>query len=62
MSTAWGGRLVRDAVCLVAARGRGTMACVLCSRQSRRQARPSRSHSGGRQGLSLAECRGNDHT
>ena len=28
MKTAWGGRPVRDAVCLVAVRGRSTTACV----------------------------------
>ena len=32
MSTAWGGRPVRDAVCLVACRGRSPTACVPCPR------------------------------
>jgi hypothetical protein len=62
MTTTWVGRLVRAAVCLVATRGRGPMACVLCPRESRHQARPSCSHRGGRQGLSLAACRGDYHT
>ena len=62
MTTAWVGRPVRDAVCLVATRGRGTIACMPCPRESRRQAQPSRSHRGERQGLPLAECRGDYHT
>jgi len=62
MTTIWCGRPVRDVVCLVAAQGRGTTACMLSSRPSRRQARPSHSHTGERQALSLAECHGSDPT
>jgi hypothetical protein len=62
MTTIWFGRPVRDVVCLVAAQGRGPTACMLSPRQSRRQARPSRSHMGERQALSLAECHGSDPT
>ena len=32
MRTAWGGRPVRDAVCLVAARGQGITTCWQCPR------------------------------
>jgi hypothetical protein len=47
MTTAGFGRPVRDVVCLEAAKGRSTTACVLYPRQSRRQAHPSRAHMGG---------------
>jgi hypothetical protein len=60
MTTIWFGRPGRDVVCLVAAQGRGTTACLLSPRQSRRQARPSRAHTGERQALALAACPGSD--
>jgi hypothetical protein len=47
MTTLGFSRPVRDVVCLVAAQGRGTTTCLLSPRPSRRQARPSRSHTGG---------------
>ena len=62
MTTIWFRRPIRDVVCLVAAQGRGTTACMLFPRPSRRQARPSRSHTEGRQGLSLTECPGSAPT
>jgi hypothetical protein len=62
MTTIWFGRPVRGVVCLVAAQGRGPTAWQFSPRQSRRQARPSRSHTGGRQALSLAKCHGSAPT
>jgi hypothetical protein len=47
MTTIGFGRPVRDVVCLGAAQGQGPTACILSPRQSRRQARPSRSPTGG---------------